>query len=109
MHIKGIVRQDQNDTLALPGPQTVTLTVRGPDNKEVLRKQLTLSAHGTAVADLNLGSDAALGFYYVEFSEQNISGEGSFYVEDYKKPEYQVTVNLAVMRGPKGKFDSSHD
>src|SRR3984957_8092219 len=98
VHIKGIVRQDQNDTLALPGPQTVTLTVRGPDNKEVLRKQLTLSAHGTAAADLSLGSDAALGFYYVEFSEQNISGEGSFYVEDYKKPEYQVTVKPAVTR-----------
>jgi alpha-2-macroglobulin len=98
VHIKGIVRREQNDTLALPGPQTVTLTVRGPDNKEVLRKQLTLSAHGTAVADLNLGSDAALGFYYVEFAEQNISGEGSFYVEDYKKPEYQVTVKPAVAR-----------
>ena len=49
VHIKGIVRQEQNDTLALPGPQTVTLTVRGPDNKEVLRKQLPLSAHGTAL------------------------------------------------------------
>ncbi len=40
VHIKGIVRQEQNDTLVLPGPQTVTLTVHGPDNKEVLRKQI---------------------------------------------------------------------
>jgi alpha-2-macroglobulin len=98
VHIKGIVRQEQNDTLALPGPQTVTLTVRGPDNKEVLRKQLTLSAHGTAAADLSLGSDAALGYYYFEFAEQNIGGGGSFFVEDYKKPEYQVTVKPAVTR-----------
>ena len=98
VHIKGIVRQEQNDTLALPGPQTVTLTVRGPDNKEVLRKQLALSPHGTAALDLDLGSDAALGYYYVEFAEQNIGGAGSFYVEDYKKPEYQVTVKPAVPR-----------
>ena len=98
VHIKGIVRQEQNDTLELPGPQTVTLTVRGPDNKEVLRKQLTLSPHGTAAVDLDLGSDAALGYYYVEFAEQNIGGAGNFYVEDYKKPEYQVTVKPAVAR-----------
>jgi uncharacterized protein YfaS (alpha-2-macroglobulin family) len=98
VHIKGIVRQEQNDTLEIPGPQTVTLTVRGPDNKEILRKQLTLSPHGTAALDLNLGSDAALGYYYVEFAEQNIGGAGNFYVEDYKKPEYQVTVKPAVTR-----------
>ena len=98
VHIKGILRQEQNDTLALPGPQTVTLTVRGPDNKEVLRKQLALSPHGTVAVDLNLGSDAALGYYYVEFAEQTIGGSGSFYVEDYKKPEYQVTVTPVVPR-----------
>ncbi len=98
VHIKGIVRREQNDTLVLPGPQTVTLAVRGPENKEVLRKQLTLSPHGTAALDLDLGSDAALGYYYVEFAEQNIGGSGSFYVEDYKKPEYQVTVKPAVTR-----------
>jgi hypothetical protein len=98
VHIKGILRQEQNDTLALPGPQTVALTVRDPDSKEVLRKQLTLSPHGTVAVDLNLGSDAALGYYYVEFAEQNIGGSGSFYVEDYKKPEYQVTVKPAVPR-----------
>ena len=98
VHIKGILRQEQNDTLVLPGPQTVTLTVRGPDNKEVLRKQLAVTSHGTVAVDLNLGSDAALGYYYVELAEQNIGGSGSFYVEDYKKPEYQVTVKPAVPR-----------
>ena len=55
VHIKGILRQEQNDTLVLPGPQTVTLTVRGPDNKEVLRKQLAVTSHGTVAVDLNLG------------------------------------------------------
>ena len=98
MRIKGVLRLEQNDTLALPGPQSVTLTVRGPDNKEVLRKQLTPSPHGTVAVDFNLGSDAALGYYYVEFAEQNIGGSGSFYVEDYKKPEYQVTVKPTAPR-----------
>ncbi len=98
VHIKAIVRREQNDTLVLPGPQTVTLVVQGPENKEVLRKQLSLSPHGTISADLNLGSDAGLGYYSVELAEQNIGGSGSFYVEDYKKPEYQVTVKPTVPR-----------
>ncbi|MGO8759516.1 MAG: alpha-2-macroglobulin family protein [Terracidiphilus sp.] len=98
VHIKGIVRREQNDTLVLPGPQTVTLVVHGPDDKDVLRKQLALSAHGTVAQDIDLPSDAALGYYSVEFAEQEIDGSGSFYVEEYKKPEYQVTVKPAVSR-----------
>jgi hypothetical protein len=98
VHIKGIVRQEQNDTLALPGPRTVTLVVHGPDNKDVLRKALSLSPHGTVAVDMDLASDAALGYYSVEFAEEDIDGAGSFYVEEYKKPEYQVTVKPAVQR-----------
>ncbi len=100
VHIKGIVRQEQNDALVLPGPQAVTLRVADPDNKEVLKKQLTLSAHGTVAVDFNLTSDAALGYYNIdlEFNGKHEASWGSFYVEDYKKPEYQVTVKPAVTR-----------
>jgi uncharacterized protein YfaS (alpha-2-macroglobulin family) len=102
VHIKGVVRQEQNDTLVLPQMRSVTLTVRGPENKEVLRKQLTLSPHGTVAADLDLASDAALGYYSIEFADQDIDGSGSFYVEEYKKPEYQVTVKPATQRVLRG-------
>ena len=98
VHIKGIVRKEQNDALVLPEPRTVTLTVRGPDSKEVLRKELALSPHGTVAVDLDLASDAALGYYWIQFAEQDIGGSGSFYVEEYKKPEYQVTVKPAAQR-----------
>ena len=100
VHIKGIVRQEQNDALVLPGPQAVTLRVADPDNKEVLKKQLTLSSHGTVAVDFNLTSDAALGYYNIdlEFNGKHEASWGSFYVEDYKKPEYQVTVKPAVTR-----------
>ena len=33
VHIKGILRKEQNDTLLLPDEKTVTLTVSGPDDK----------------------------------------------------------------------------
>ncbi len=101
VHIKGIVRKSQDDALLLPQDQTLTMTVTAPDNKVVLKKDLPVSAHGTVTADIDLDADAALGYYSIELRSANgqtDSGNGSFYVEDYKKPEYQVTVKPAALR-----------
>jgi hypothetical protein len=91
VHIKGFVRKELNDTLLLPDEKTETLAVTGPDNKTVLKQDVPVSAHGTVTADLTLEGDAALGYYTINLNGQ--IGSGSFYVEEYKKPEYQVTVN----------------
>ncbi|MDR3753817.1 MAG: MG2 domain-containing protein [Terracidiphilus sp.] len=106
VHIKAIVRKEVNDNLVLPDEHTLTLRVSGPDNKVVFNKELPVSAHGTVAADFDLASDAALGYYNIEFAGKGVSGEdyeyqagsGSFYVEEYKKPEYQVTVKPATPR-----------
>jgi uncharacterized protein YfaS (alpha-2-macroglobulin family) len=107
VHIKAVVREEQNDTLVLPPQEQVRLRVTGPDDKVVLEKELVLSAHGTVAADLDLDSDAGLGYYNIALNRpqnaaggagqtESISGGGSFYVEEYKKPEYQVTVKVPV-------------
>jgi uncharacterized protein YfaS (alpha-2-macroglobulin family) len=80
--------------------------VRDADNKVVLQQELPVSAHGTIATDLNLETDAGLGYYTVMIGKSgqavdygsNFVGEGSFYVEEYKKPEYQVTVKPTVQR-----------
>jgi len=96
VHIKGILRKEQNDTLVQPDEHSVTVRVTGPDEKVVFNKELAVSAHGTVTADLDLATDAALGYYNIDFSGQNQPGFGQFYVEEYKKPEYQVTVKAPV-------------
>jgi len=105
VHIKAIVRKERNDNLVLPDERTLTLRVSGPDNKVVFNKELPVSAHGTVAADFDLASDAALGYYSIDFSgkassdeSEDEGGSGSFYVEDYKKPEYQVTVKPTAPR-----------
>ncbi len=98
VHIKGIVRKEQNDTLTLPNERTLTLRVTGPDDKVVFNKDLPVSAHGTVAADFDLASDAALGYYNIDFNGKDEIGSGSFYVEEYKKPEYQVTVKPVAPR-----------
>ena len=66
----------------------------------MLEKDEPVSAHGTVTADLTLESDAALGYYSIALlrNGQNAAGMGSFYVEEYKKPEYQVTVKATSLR-----------
>ena len=105
VHIKGVVRKKVGDTLDLPEDGTLELKVTDADQKEVLKQNVTVSAHGTVSADLSLAADAALGYYTMTVGKVgqnggygNSAGYGSFYVEEYKKPEYQVTVKPAAPR-----------
>ena len=94
VHIKAVVRVDKGDALELPQAATPTLEVTDSANKVVFSKAIPLSAHGTLAADLVLDADATLGYYNINL--RGAGGVGSFYVEDYKKPEYQVTVKSPV-------------
>ena len=96
VHIKAVIRRQKDDALLLPEDKTLQLKVTDADNKAVLTQNLPVSAHGTVTADLTLESDAALGYYRIEFTRNDVEGGGSFYVEEYKKPEYQVTVKAPV-------------
>jgi len=97
VHIKAVLRKEVNDALNLPDGKTVKLKVTDADNKVVLQQDLPVSAHGTVTADLTLAADAGLGYYSISLDNfQNSSG--SFYVEEYKKPEYQVTVKPTAPR-----------
>ena len=96
VHIKAVVRRQKDDALLLPEDRTLEMMVKDADGKFVFKQDLPVSAHGTVAADLTLENDAALGYYDIEFSRNDVLGQGSFYVEEYKKPEYQVTVKVPV-------------
>ena len=102
VHIKAVVRKKRNDVVDLPSDQTLQLKVTDADNKTVLSQSAQVSAHGTVTADVTLAADAGLGYYSIALSRsgQNpfVEGQGSFYVEEYKKPEYQVTVKPTAPR-----------
>ena len=104
VHIKAVVRKKVGDALDLPSDGALELKVTDADQKEVLKQNVTVSAHGTITADLNLPADAVLGYYDVSVTKIGQSsgyggfGSGSFYVEEYKKPEYQVTVKPVSQR-----------
>ena len=101
VHIKGIVRRNKDDRLDLPSERTLPLEVTDSDNKKIFSQNVTVGAHGSFSADLTLAGDATLGYYgiQIQMNGSDISGEsGTFYVEEYKKPEYQVTVKPVTQR-----------
>jgi len=98
VHIKAILRVRKNDELLLPSAWNPTLEVTDSDGKVILSRDIQPTAHGSTSADFDLAPDATLGYYSIRLNDQGVSGGGSFYVEEYKKPEYQVTVKPAAPR-----------
>ena len=70
----------------------MSVEVQDPEGKPVVRKDAPVSAMGTVQGDVPLAADAALGYYSIQihFGENEVSG--GFWVEEYKKPEYEVRV-----------------
>ncbi len=74
---------------------TATVTVWDPGNKELAKETLTTNSFGTAAFSLTLPPKAALGSYrmYVQSSGTSFTQSNlTFRVEEYKPPEYTVSV-----------------
>jgi alpha-2-macroglobulin len=100
VHIKAVVRREKDDHVILPTEKTLHLRVLGDSEEVLLQKDLPISAHGTVTTDLTLAPDASLGYHRIEITSngKDVAGGGNFYVEEYKKPEYQVKVTPTTTR-----------
>ena len=114
VYFKSIVRQYVGNTLHLPRQKQMHVTVKDANEKTLFDKDVPLSPMGTLAAQLTLPADAALGSYGIHVSPEatddaSADGEssGSFIVEDYRKPEYQVRVSVAKPRVLQGSANQA--
>lgn len=70
--------------------QAFRVKLYDPKGDEILSQTLTANAYGGVEAEHTLPPAAPLGQYRIVVEGQ---GEGSFRVEEYKKPEFEVTVD----------------
>ncbi len=96
-------RYDKDEQSVYAG-RKVTIRVTDPRNQELLQRQFTTDAWGGFNGELDLAGDANLGRYNIRIVPNKsdllvdgqigraVGGGGSFRVEEYKKPEYEVTV-----------------
>ncbi|MGO8898039.1 MAG: alpha-2-macroglobulin family protein, partial [Isosphaeraceae bacterium] len=93
-------RYDQPDASDF-AHKTFTVEIQSPKGEKVLTRSFESDAFGGFDGSFELSSDAALGVYQVHVTNH---GGGSFRVEEYKKPEFEVSVDAPtkpVMLGEK--------
>ncbi|WP_165226614.1 alpha-2-macroglobulin family protein [Aquisphaera insulae] len=93
-------RYDQPEASDFAG-KTFSVVVQNPKGEKLYEKNLPTDAYGGLDGSLELPSDAPLGIYQVLIPNM---GGGTFRVEEYKKPEFEVNVEAPtkpVMLGEK--------
>ena len=93
-------RYDQPEKSDFAG-QSFDVEIQNPKGEKVFTKNFTADNFGGFDGSFELPSDAALGVYQVHIPNR---GGGSFRVEEYKKPEFEVAVaapDKPVMLGEK--------
>jgi len=123
-------RYDQPDTSDFAG-HSFTMEIRDPKGERILQKPVTADAYGGIEGEFELAADATLGVYQLRLlgdreaaarpvpnkrgvldavreavrqKHEQYLGGGTFRVEEYKKPEFEVTVDAPtepVMLGEK--------
>jgi uncharacterized protein YfaS (alpha-2-macroglobulin family) len=82
-------KYDQPDVSDFAG-KTFTVEIHNPRGDKLLEKQFTADEYGGLAGEFPLAKDAQLGMYSLHIKDL---GGSSFRVEEYKKPEFEVTVD----------------
>jgi uncharacterized protein YfaS (alpha-2-macroglobulin family) len=93
-------KYDQNDTSSFAG-RRFPVRISNPHGEKIFEKTITADEYGGLTGEYRLPGDAALGVYRISVPGR---GGGYFRVEEYKKPEFKVSIDAPtepVMLGEK--------
>jgi len=92
VYFKGILRRLGDNGYEMLTERSVTVTIEDPNGGKLLEKELALSGRGTFNGEVDLAGGAALGSYRIIARAGDASASDYFEVQEYKKPEYKVSV-----------------
>ena len=96
VYFKGIIRLDNDARYRLPDLKQVPIVITDQTGNEVFRRTLELNPLGTFNGELKLADEATLGYYNVNAQlSPDFTSSTAFQVAEYRKPEYEMTVNAA--------------
>ncbi len=85
-------KYDQTDS-SLFANKEFTVHIQDPQGTEVFKLKKKTDEYGGLAGEFTLPEDAKLGQYYLYIDHNHgISGGNHFRVEEYKKPEFEVTI-----------------
>ena len=103
VHFRAILRNQTENSYTLPPYKELQVQVQGPDGRVVFNKALPVSSFGSINSEFTLARDAALGYYSIEVRAGASTVQGGFQVEEYRKPEFAVTVRTSKRRIVQGE------
>jgi uncharacterized protein YfaS (alpha-2-macroglobulin family) len=101
MHWKLTGRRLEKGIYTTPANASLGYTILDARGQKVKEGKITLNSFGSAWGDLELTSEMTLGEYRLMFSDsrQSFIGAGQFRLEEYKLPEFKVTVQTPEENG----------
>ena len=100
VHYKAILRQGKEGTYTnLPG-RKCEVRIHDPRGKEIVKTDLTTDEFGSLGGSLVIEEKPTLGVYGIQLRLGDQHAQGSFRVEEYRKPEFRAEVGkpLAEVR-----------
>jgi hypothetical protein len=90
---KAIVRQDEDAIISMPYQDTpVSARIIDPRNNTVQSYELSTNNFGTVHGEFSLSDGAMIGDYMIEVESLGKLVTQEFKVQDYKKPDIQITL-----------------
>ncbi len=92
VHVKGLLRWRQRGALLPFDVKEVEVRVSDVTDKVIYRQRRPVDGFGGVSADIPLGAGVALGDYSIAILQGEDTASGSFEVQEYRKPEFEVRV-----------------
>lgn len=100
---KGILRARKVGRYSLEIPEPVSVEITDSTSKTLYREKVELTSFGSFHGGLTLGPLARLGYYSIVTRVGDRRVYGGFEVQEYRKPEYEVTVSTDKRRYLQGE------
>jgi len=94
VYFRGILRRPLTGGYSTPVGVPVVVNVKDESDSTIKVLNLTTSEFGTFSGDANIPADATPGFYSVNAVVGGETHSFQFEVQEYRKPEYKVTVSF---------------
>ena len=95
LNAKAILRWRERDALVPFGRPDAELVASDPNDKVVFRRTIRADGFGAIAATFPLPATAALGTYTLRVQSGDMQASSAFEVQEYRKPEFEVTVTPA--------------
>ncbi len=95
VRIKAVLRWRAGGHLAPFDRKQVELSVSDNNDKVIFRERQDVDSFGAVNAKVPLAAGAALGYYTVSVNSEDDKATSTFEVQEYRKPEFEVSVSSA--------------